>query len=97
MILPDLCGLLLRFRLAPIAVVENIEKAFLSVGLQAADKDVTRLLWLKDPAVTNIENNIQAYCFCHVPFGVISSLFLLSAAISYRLQRSGNQFAEVLK
>ena len=38
--LPDLCGLLLRFRLPPIAIVRDIEKAFLSVGLHTPDRDV---------------------------------------------------------
>ena len=66
----------------------------MSVGLQAADRDITRFLWLKDPTVTNIENNIQVYRFCCVPFGVISSPFLLSGDY---FQRSGNQFAKVLK
>ena len=62
--LPDLCGLLLRFRLPPIAIVGDIEKAFLSVGLQAPDRDATRFLWLKDTSNTNLENNIQVYRFC---------------------------------
>ena len=62
--LPDLCGLLLRFRLSSIAIVGDIEKAFLSVGLQTADRDVTRFLWLKDTSTTNVENNTQIYCFC---------------------------------
>ena len=85
-ILPDLCGLLIRFRLSPIAVIADIEKAFLSVGLQAADRDVTRFLWLKDPTVLKVDNNVQIYRFCHVPFGVLSSPFLLAATISYHLQ-----------
>ena len=93
--LSDLCGLLIRFRLSPIAVIADIEKAFLSVGLQAADRDVTRFLWLKDPTVMKLDNNVQIYRFCRVPFGVISSPFL--ATISYHLQQSDNQFAEVLK
>ena len=69
--------------------------AFLSVGLQAAD--VTRFLWLKDPTVMKVDNNVQIYRFCRVLFGVISSPFLLAATISYHLQQSDNQFAEVLK
>ena len=32
-ILPDLCGLLIRFRLHPIAVIADVEKAFLNIGL----------------------------------------------------------------
>jgi len=44
-----------------------------------------------------VDNNVQIYHFCHVPFGVISSPFLLAATISYHLQQSDNQFAEVLK
>ena len=33
-ILEDLCGLLLRFRLHKVALVADVEKAFLQVGLQ---------------------------------------------------------------
>ena len=33
-ILLDLCGLLIRFRIYPIVVLANIEKAFLQVGIQ---------------------------------------------------------------
>lgn len=96
-ILPDLCGLLIRFRLSPIAMIVDIEKAFLSVGLQVEDRDVTRFLWLKDPTVMKVDNNVQIYCFCRVPFEVIPSPFLLAATISYHLQQSDNQFAEVLE
>ena len=44
-LLNDLCGLLMRFRLHRIAMVADIEKAFLQihVGLQLNQRDVTRL------------------------------------------------------
>ena len=44
--LPNLCGLLIRYRLSPVGVVGDIEKAFLNVGLQVQDRDATRFLWL---------------------------------------------------
>ena len=88
--LPNLYGLLLRFRMSPIGVIADIEKAFLNVGLQAKDQDVTRFIWLKDPTNTNLDNNLQIYSFCRVPFEVISSPFLLGATISYHLRSSDN-------
>ena len=49
-ILPDLCGVLLRFRLYYIVILADIEKAFLQLGIQSGDRDVTRFLWFKDIA-----------------------------------------------
>ena len=46
--LNNLCGMLLRFRLKPVGLTSDIEKAFLQIGLQKEDRDVTRFLWLKD-------------------------------------------------
>ena len=39
------------------ALVAYVEKAFLQVGLQPDGRDVTRLLWLKDPSKPTLENN----------------------------------------
>ena len=36
-ILPDLCGLLLRFQLHGIVILADIEKAFLQLGIQHSD------------------------------------------------------------
>ena len=80
----------------PIAIVGDIEKAFLSVGLQTADRDVTRFLRLKDTRTTNLENNTQIYRFCRIPFGVISSPFLLSTTIKYHLQQRDTLIAKLL-
>ena len=96
-ILPNLYGLLLRFRTSPIGVVGDLEKAFLNVGLQTQDRDVTRFLWLKDLRKPESESNLQVYRFCRVPFGIISSPFLLGATITYHLQQSGTPMAKRLK
>ena len=47
--LPDMCGVLLRFCTYYIAILSNTEKAFLQVGIQESERDVTRFLWFKDP------------------------------------------------
>lgn len=81
--LNNLCGILMRFRLHPIALVADIEKAFLQIGLQDDQRDVTRFLWVKDIQNPSTQNdNIQEYRFCRVPFGVISSPFLLVPPLS---------------
>ena len=92
-ILPSLFGLLLRFRLNPIGIVSDVEKAFLNIGLQMNDRDVTRFLWLKDATSKIVTNNIQVYRFCRIPFGVVSSPFLLGATVAYHLQKCNNPLA----
>ena len=93
-ILEDLCGLLLRFRTYKVALTADIEKAFLQVGLQPADRDVTRFLWLKDPTKPLSKDNLQIYRFTRVPFGVISSPFLLGATILHHLEQVGTPTAD---
>ena len=92
-ILEDLCGLLLRFRLHKVAPTADIEKAFLQVVLQPTDRDVTRFLWLKDPTKPLSKDNLQIYRFTRVPSGVISSP-LLGATILHHLEQVGTPTAE---
>ena len=82
-ILEDLCGLLLRFRMKKIGLVSDIEKAFLQVGLQEADRDVTRFLWLKDIQKPVCKDNLLVCRFKRLPFGIISGPFLLDATIKH--------------
>ena len=96
-LLQNLTGILFRFRLNKIALVSDIEKAFLQIGLQEDAKDVTRFFWLRNKNILEVENNIQAYRFCRVPFGIISSPFLLAATIDYHLKNSDSYIANNIR
>ena len=86
-ILEDLCGLLLRFRMEKIGLVSDIKKAFLQVGLHEADRDVTRILWLKDIQKPVSKENLLVCRFKRLPFRIISSPFLLGATIKHHLEK----------
>ena len=95
--LQDLTGIFLRFRLNKVAMVADIEKAVLQIGLNDIAKDVTRFFWLKYANNLNTENNIQIYRFCRVPFGIISSSFLLAATLDSHLKTFKSATAEKIR
>lgn len=77
----DLVSLLINFRLFEIGITADIEKAFLMVGLNVVDRDVTRFLWVKDLNKPATPDNICIYRFARTPFGVIASPFLLNIVL----------------
>ncbi|XP_073956197.1 uncharacterized protein [Choristoneura fumiferana] len=84
----DLTGLILKFRLGKVGITADVEKAFLQVGLQKQDRDVTRFLWVKNAEQEPNDENVVQYRFCRVPFGVISSPFLLAATIRHHMSKT---------
>ncbi|XP_052739788.1 uncharacterized protein LOC128198408 [Bicyclus anynana] len=95
LMLEDLTGLLIKFRQHRIGIVADVEKAFLQLGLQEPDRDVTRFLWLKNINHRS-PDNILYLRFCRVPFGVIASPFLLNATIRFHLIKLKNEVAKQL-
>ena len=85
--LEDLCGLLMRFRLKRVGVVSDIEKAFLQIGLQKPDRDLVRFLWVRDVAKPVTTDNLIHYRFTRVCFGVIASPWLLQGVLTHHLQK----------
>ena len=76
---PDILDILIRFRIQPIALIADIEKAFLMIAVKKEDRDVLRFLWVDD--VNSAEPKIVEYRFARVVFGVTSSPFLLNATL----------------
>ena len=93
-LMPELVGLLMRFRRAKYYVLADIEKAFLQVKLREEDREVVKFLWIKDPLLPATPKNLIIYHFCRIPFGVISSPFLLAAVIRKHLAEALNPLAD---
>ena len=93
---PKIFEILLRFRVQRVAVVADIEKAFLSIGIVPNDRDFLRFLWIDD--LENENPCLVTYRFCRVVFGVNASPFLLNATLQHHIKQCATnpELAEVL-
>ena len=82
---PLLYNILLRFRENRIALVGDIEKAFLNVEVDEADRDCLRFLWVSNVEGGNFETLV--YRFCRVVFGLNASPFLLNATLRHHVSK----------
>ncbi|VDM64568.1 unnamed protein product [Angiostrongylus costaricensis] len=86
-ILSQLFGILLRFRIGRIAITSDVEKTFVQVRLHEDDRDATRCLWLHDYRLPPFPNNIKTLRFTRVIFGLNTSPFLLAGTIHFHLDQ----------
>jgi hypothetical protein len=96
-LLNDLCGLLMRFRLPKRVVSTDVEKAFLQIRLDETHRDCTRFFWLKDTQKPPLADNIIVFRYARVPFGMKASPFLLAATIVHHLRSVGTQRAKAVE
>ena len=80
---PLIFDILLRFRGMKVALVGDIEKAFLNIEVDPADRNCLRFLWLND--ITADDPEIIVLAFNRVCFGVNSSPYLLNAVLRHHL------------
>ena len=82
---PLLFDILLRFREKRVALIGDIEKAFLNIEVDSKDRDYLRFLWLED--VRDPHSRIAVYRFCCVVFGSNASPFLLNAMLRHHIAK----------
>ncbi|XP_037528988.1 uncharacterized protein LOC119406321 [Rhipicephalus sanguineus] len=82
----DLGKILLRFRTHPIAVIADIEKAFLQISIRKEDRDAFRFLWFAEGDLMG--SQLQEWRMTRVPFGATCSPFLLTATILHHVRRT---------
>ena len=80
---PQLFDTLVRFRWHKIGLTADIEKAFLMVGINEADKDMLRFLWFNDPG--DINSDIIHLRFTRLVFGLRPSPAILGLTIRHHL------------
>ncbi|XP_048577132.1 uncharacterized protein LOC125559150 [Nematostella vectensis] len=80
---PLLFNVLLRFRLHRVALIADIEKAFLNIEVDPGDRDCLRFLFPEDPR--REDSVIKVYRFCRVVFGLNASPFLLNGTLRHHL------------
>ena len=87
--------ILLRFRTYPVALIANIEKAFLMVSILEEDRDALRFLWVDN--VNSDQPRIRVLRFTRVVFGVTSSPFLLNAMFQHHLNQHCSTHPELIE
>ena len=90
----DLPGILICIRFNPILTIYDIQAAFLQVGIQEVDRDCTRFYWIKDKFQEPYGDNLITCRFARLPFGIISSPFLLSQTNTHPISQSDSPFAK---
>lgn len=86
-LVPHLFQVLLNFRMGKIALIADIEKAFLQIEITERDRDSHSFLWYKE-SFKDISDlsEIVTYRMKRVTFGVNCSPFLLAATLKKHLQ-----------
>lgn len=93
-LLNDLGGILMRFRLFHIAIMADIEKAFLHVALAMEDREFTKFLWLAEP--TEPDSDFIEYRFASILFGATCSPFILNAVLLKHAQSHDSEISQKL-
>ena len=81
---PLLFEILLRFRENKVALVGDIEKAFLNIEIIPEDRDCLRFLWVDD--VQAEDPKIVVFRYQTVVFGVNASPFILNAVLRHHIE-----------
>ena len=82
----------MKFRIYPIAITADIEKATLQISTDEEHRHFLQFLWCRDLS----EEIISKYRFTRVIFGVTSSQFLLNGIVQShgsKYEKTGPEFA----
>ena len=83
--LPHVASLVCGFRFSPIAILADIEKAFLQISIPPGDRDVLRILWVNDPK--KIDQKMIVYRYTRLVFGLTASPAVLNSVLDFHISK----------
>ena len=92
---PLLVDIMLRFRIFQVALVGDLEKAFLNVSVHPDDRNVLRFLWVSD--VHSDSPEVVVKMFARLVLGVSPSPFLLNDTLEHHVKKYQNVDPELVQ
>ena len=89
---PLLHDVVVRNRLCPVGLTADIKQAFHQILIKPDDQDIFRFYWLKDLET----KRIVTPRFTRVPFGCVSSPFLLGVTLQEHLSSLEEEYPETI-
>ena len=89
---PLLHDVIVRNRLCPIGLTADVKQAFHQIWIEPKDRDVFRFFWISDLE----KKKVVTLRFTRVPFGCVSSPFLLGATLQEHLNTLEQQYPETV-
>ena len=93
--MPMLFDTLMRFRTHPIVLTADIEKAFLQIEIDEADREALRFLWYDD--VSKPQPTVVCYRYRRLLFGLTCSPSLLGQTIRHHISQYETEHPKVVK
>ncbi|KAL9976468.1 hypothetical protein ACROYT_G013775 [Oculina patagonica] len=85
---PLIFDILVRFRLHKVALIGDLEKAFLNIEINPEERDLLRFLWIDDINSSNPE--VITLRFTRLVFGLVCSPFILNVTLRNHLSKYEN-------
>ena len=98
-ILPEIPGIFMRFRLGKYGACADVAKAFLQLHLHKDQRDATRIFWIKSMDVKPLwqESNLIILRHTRVLFGAKCSPSMLNLTIDHHLSLKNSKIAEMIR
>lgn len=85
---PLIFDILLRFRFHKVALIGDLEKAFLNIEINPEERNLLRFLWIDDIKSSNPE--VITLRFTRLVFGLVCSPFILNVTLRNHLSKYEN-------